>query len=342
MKTIINKIKGNVKNPIKFIVQRYWGNMSETKSTAEVLFVTFFLHNIAFIVIQAVMVERNVYAYYRLPTNVIKSSNFSQTFYVLQCPYPTAYSIPKPSEMSICAIVGRYQELIKQKDHNIDDNERKKGMQQFPPFIITIKPKRKKLLKVVTIKKMVKPQIHLMRPTQLRENVEEFKPRRRHHESLHDQQIQISKLRPIKILDGMTEPIKELMNASTDYPIKHSDEHHRDDDHYQDDGDNERIDNSEELDFVDIPEDTSPLRFLTARNALSKLKLEKPADIFPDDSYGNSEKFFAELNDFGRGYHTKGYHNIYHRDEILNDHIIYDDLQQNGNYKHKQKIKEKF
>ncbi|KAI9579228.1 hypothetical protein GQX74_004700 [Glossina fuscipes] len=260
-----------------------------------------------------------------------------QTFYVLQCPHPTAYSIPRPSEMSICAIVGRYQELIKQKDNNVVDNERKRDMQQLPPFIITIKPKKKKLLKVVTIKK-VKPQIHIMRPKELRENVEEIKPRRRQHEPLHDQQIQISNLRPVKILDGMNEPIKELVNASTDYPIKHML-----DEHYQDDGDNERIDNSEEFDFVDIPEDTSsPLRFLTARNALSKLKLEKPIDIFPDDSYGNSEKFFAELNDFGRGFHTKGYHNMYHRDEILNDHIIYDDLQQNGNYKHKQKIKEKF
>uniref|UniRef100_A0A1A9WGW6 Uncharacterized protein n=1 Tax=Glossina brevipalpis TaxID=37001 RepID=A0A1A9WGW6_9MUSC len=318
--------------------------MSQTKTAAATFLLLIFFYNIA-IVTQAVMVERNVYAYYRLPTSIIETSNFSQTFYVLQCPYLTGYSIPRPLEMAVCAIVGRYQEVIKQKNNNSHRNERK-NMQQFQPIMITIQPKKKKkqILKIIKIKK-IKPQIQLMRQfpksKQIKEHNDEMKPRRRQQEPLHDQQIQISNLRPIKMRDRMNETIKEFVNISTETPANGTVDYQ---DHYPDDPgwDNERSDNSEELDFVDVQEDTSPLRFLSVKNALSELKLKKPADILPDDSYGNSEKFFAEINDFGRGFHTKGYHNMYHRDEILNDHIIYDDLHQTGNYKHKQKLKEKF
>ncbi|XP_034488767.1 uncharacterized protein LOC117792661 [Drosophila innubila] len=50
-------------------------------------------------------------------------------------------------------------------------------------------------------------------------------------------------------------------------------------------------------------------------------------------------KLSADHQKFNRGSRTKGYQHMYHRDESYNDHIFYDELQLDGKFENRGKIK---
>ncbi|EDV94870.1 uncharacterized protein LOC6567564 [Drosophila grimshawi] len=66
----------------------------------------------------AIVVERNMFAYYKVPLRMLHLSNTSSTsglYYVLQCPPKLDDSIPKPKDMPTCHVVDQFKDIWQSK-----------------------------------------------------------------------------------------------------------------------------------------------------------------------------------------------------------------------------------
>lgn len=65
----------------------------------------------------AIVVERNMFAYYKLPLKLLDTDakqtdkSISNLYYVLQCPPKLDDSIPKPKDMQSCTVVDQYKDI---------------------------------------------------------------------------------------------------------------------------------------------------------------------------------------------------------------------------------------
>lgn len=298
---------------------------------------TLIVFNIVYdFIIQAIIVERNLHSYYRLPTSTIKTSNSTEDFYILQCPFKSSLNIPPPKDMPVCIIVGRHTESHDKEKQLIKARPRSQLNTQVDYRYL--KPPMK-LIKVVKIK-MGKPYAMYLKPVN-------------DNGSLKKEQYKSTI--PIKLL--IQNPPK-IMNQSTvvySVPIVNK---------LPVVNDSLALSSTTEVqklkqvikptqqpddDFIDDPvddEDTQhgPLKYLGVQDTLKQLKLKQAPPYNPANSNEteyNSEKFVNDLKNYKKGFRTKGYQNMYHRDEIYQDHIFYDDLQQMGNYRIQNKYKEK-
>ncbi|KAM7362712.1 uncharacterized protein ACRADG_013282 [Cochliomyia hominivorax] len=306
--------------------------------------VTVFILNILLdFLIQAIIVERNLHSYYRLPTTTVKTSNDTEDFYILQCPFKSSLNIPKPQEMPVCIIVGRHSE----NEARQKDLIKAKPMSSLNTQVDYRYLKPPKIVKVVKVQKHAKPYSVMLKP--LKHLAESFSKRPK---TEIKEQIKATNIKVFLPNPKMTTP-----NHSTVlYPVPIV--------HKTIANDSLALSSTNESqklrqkvkppakevsdDFVDDPMDeddveVSPLKYLGVQDALKKLQLtqQSPRPFSSNDSVYKAEKFFADLKDYKKGFRTKGYQNMYHRDEIYQDHIFYDDLQQSGNYRIKQKLQQK-
>ena len=299
---------------------------------------TLIVFNIAYdFIIQAIIVERNLHSYYRLPTSTIKTSNSSEDFYILQCPFKSSLNIPSPKDMPICMIVGRHSENQEKEKELIKAKPRSQLNTQVdyryvkPPI---------KVIKVVKMR-MGKPYVMYLKPVKTNEGfkTEQYKspipmklpiqnPSNIVNQTtmvytvpiIHKLQVNNDSLAlstTLKEAQKLTQVIKKPTSQPDDYiddPVDEEDTQH------------------------------GPLKYLGVQDALKQLKLQQAPPHNPvaaNETVYKLEKFFNDLKNFQKGYRTKGYQNMYHRDELYQDHIFYDDLQQMGNYRIQKKHLEK-
>ncbi|XP_034117934.1 uncharacterized protein LOC117576906 [Drosophila albomicans] len=69
----------------------------------------------------AIVVERNMFAYYKLPLRLLdmevthSDKSVSGLYYVLQCPPKLDDNIPKPRDMQVCRVVDKYKDIWRKK-----------------------------------------------------------------------------------------------------------------------------------------------------------------------------------------------------------------------------------
>ncbi|KAH8241386.1 hypothetical protein KR032_012014 [Drosophila birchii] len=203
----------------------------------------------------AIVVERNMFAYYKVPAAQLLYAQESHTdpdssfdidadfiskehikhagidtkdlYYVLQCPPKLEDAIPKPKDMQTCSVVDEYRGMFRKKP------SKPKKRLHMVPFRIVLRP---------------------LGPPVKRRNL---KRRKRQH--------------------------KDVAKAAAK----------------QEDKD----------------EASSPLQHLGRPHIRQKLL-----------------KLSADHSQFKRGNSSKGYQHMYHRDEIYNDHIFYDELHTDGKF----------
>lgn len=295
--------------------------------------------------IQAIIVERNLHSYYRLPTTTIKTSNDTEDYYILQCPFKSSLNIPKPQEMPICIIVGRHsdneekqKELMKAKPVTKLNTQVDYRYLKSPNLIKLVKVDRKGKPYTMLLKPIKKPEMYYKRPkTEIREqikatNIKVFLPNTK---MSYNQSSTI--LYPIPIVHKMF--VNDSLALSSTHEPQRLTQTLKPPPEPEDSNDFE----DDPMDEDDVPV-VSPLKYLTVPDTLKKLQqtqnLPRPMIAHNNTEY-KAEKFFADLKDYKKGFRSKGYQNMYHRDEIFQDHIFYDDLQQMGNYNIKEKLKEK-
>ncbi|TMW50181.1 hypothetical protein DOY81_004740 [Sarcophaga bullata] len=299
-----------------------WNSQDDIFAAANMLksTCTLIVFNIAYdFIIQAIIVERNLHSYYRLPTSTIKTSNSSEDFYILQCPFKSSLNIPTPKDMPICMIVGRHSENLEKEKELIKAKPRSQLNTQVdyrylkPPI---------KVIKVVKIR-MGKPYVMYLKPVKNNENFKSPIPIKLLIQNSPKAVNQTTMVYPVPIVHKLQVNNDSLALSTTineaqklTQVIKPT---------------------SQPDDFIDDPfdeEDTQhgPLKYLGVQDVLKQLKLKQAPPHNP-----------AAVNEsnFQKGYRTKGYQNMYHRDELYQDHIFYDDLQQMGNYRIQKKYQEK-
>lgn len=206
----------------------------------------------------AIVVERNMFAYYKVPAaqllysqdsdsdldshsqevSHLEGGQVSDLYYVLQCPPKLDEGIPKPQDMQTCSVVDQYKGMWKKK-----------------------KPKPKKRFHMVPFRIVLRP---LGPPARRRS----LKRRKRQH--------------------------KGQKNPNNKYPYDQT---------------------AEVSSQVKLQEMTSPLQFLGLPHKRQKLL-----------------KLSADHRKFKKGSRSKGHQHMYHRDESYNDHIFYDELQDDGKF----------
>nr|XP_036672537.1 uncharacterized protein LOC118877548 [Drosophila suzukii] len=206
----------------------------------------------------AIVVERNMFAYYKVPAaqllysqdsdsdldshsqedSLLGGGQVSDLYYVLQCPPKLDEGIPKPQDMQTCSVVDQYKGMWKKK-----------------------KPKPKKRFHMVPFRIVLRP---LGPPARRRS----LKRRKRQH--------------------------KDQKNPDNKYPYDQT---------------------AEVSSQVKLQEMTSPLQFLGLPHKRQKLL-----------------KLSADHRKFKKGSRSKGHQHMYHRDESYNDHIFYDELQDDGKF----------
>ncbi|XP_023295629.2 uncharacterized protein LOC111678490 [Lucilia cuprina] len=291
-------------------------------------------------IIQAIIVERNLHSYYRLPTTTVKTSNDSEEYYILQCPFKSSLNIPKPQDMPVCIIVGRHSENEEKQKELIKAKPRTNLNTQVDYRYL----KPPKLLKVVTMKNG-KPYTMYLKP--INKKLETYKrPKTEIKEMYKATNIKLLLPNPRMLLNQSTilypVPMVQKMLINDSVALSSTNEPQKLTQTLQ------PPPSEMETDFVDDPldeEDTqaSLLKYLGVQDTLKQLQLSQklPRPKATNQTVFKGEKFFADLKNYKKGYRTKGYQNMYHRDEIYQDHIFYDDLQQMGNYRIKEKVQEK-
>lgn len=300
--------------------------------------------------VQGIIVERNLHSYYRLPVAAVRRSNASDDYFVLQCPFKSSLDIPKPKDMGVCTIVDRYS-------HNQRDDEIK------PVTEHTIKPKHfqnskaehrnlkppPKQVKWIKIKKRKPPPKKMMmkkgKPFKMKEYYKRPKTEIKekytatnvrlyldHPKAASETKIVVNG-KPVQVHDTLASSSsvkpKIVKNPRDKQKLADSDDFIDED--FSDSGEIEKQHSSH----------NSPLKYLGTKDVLNKLQLQKKPSPESRGSADKTEKFFAQSNKYKKGFKTKGYQNMYHRDEIYQDHIFYDDLQQRGNYDVHKKSKQK-
>ncbi|XP_017008113.2 uncharacterized protein [Drosophila takahashii] len=207
----------------------------------------------------AIVVERNMFAYYKVPAaqllysqdsdsdldsdfnshsqeiSHLGGSQVSDLYYVLQCPPKLDEGIPKPQDMQTCSVVDQYKGMWKKK-----------------------KPKPKKRFHMVPFRIVLRP---LGPPARRRS----LRRRKRQHKDTKNPETKTSD-------DRIASKVKQ-----------------------------------EEM--------TSPLQFLGRPHKRQKLL-----------------KLSADHRKFKKGSRSKGHQHMYHRDESYNDHIFYDELEEDGKF----------
>lgn len=302
------------------------------------------------ILLQAVVVDRNLLTYYRLPTtykaaqSLLNSSDIS--YYVMQCPFQATLTIPRPHEMPICTIVGRFTESNPYNRQKNRYSKRKLNTRVdydlTPPARSKTKHKAKRMLKLVKIKPS-QPQVAVRRPhpnNPLPKTAKHSKPKGR---SEADQKRTI--LKPIRVTEDYDDDNADFLfddpSLSSEEEVSETKDstllyHER---HQKEKSGNSNVTKSNgpknaATEMSKEESNYSPLRYLGVKDAIDVLKTQSPAQKSP---FGDTEKFFADQKNYTKGVQTKAYHNIYHRDETFNDHIFYDDVEQHGNFDHHQK-----
>ncbi|XP_037943037.1 uncharacterized protein LOC119675893 [Teleopsis dalmanni] len=282
-------------------------------------------------IIQAIVVERNYYYYYKLPVNLALTNNLdnaTQAYFILQCPkYPTN-DIPTPKDMKICAIVGKYlgkdafgyekitSVLYTKVDYKLkpNNNTQKDYQSNRLPYAIVIQP--------IKLAKLYKER----QKNQTRSaNFDDITvPKEPSKSSYVDAYIK----------DGGTPLLRDLtQTVDKSFLSQISDEDMLSEINQTRGKDTslKQIPLDKNLEDV-LP--VSPLKYLSVQDVIQKLFQNKIKKYQIDDLKNSTaiDNFFENHKSYNKGEKSKGFQTMYHRDEVFNDHIFYDDLTENGNY----------
>ncbi|XP_054747893.1 uncharacterized protein LOC129253504 [Anastrepha obliqua] len=322
-----------------------------------------FLQELA--IVRAIIVERNLHAYYKLPAKPTQS--IPQEYHILQCPYQNTTTIPAPENMEVCVIVNNYREEMKnattksplhtkikyQMSRKYRGNPKRMTKRlKMPPYMIIVRPVRTRAesncpyAKLQRLSQFPYYAEHLKivkkdnsrAVEQQRAALQNLKPPDQKLAGTRENQNILAKVIPItenieETLEGKDEQSKETNKAinqgeaameSDEADAKsESDEEYADYDTYK---------KTSTEDKIIMPTD-SVLKYLGTKEAIETLsKHFRDRAMVGKVPKGNVEKYFGEHKDYKQGEKVHGFQNYYHRDEIFNDHIFYDDLQQQGHY----------
>nr|XP_014089498.1 uncharacterized protein LOC106617049 [Bactrocera oleae] len=305
------------------------------------------------VMVRAIIVERNQHAYYKLP---IRPMEYSQEYHILQCPFQNTTAIPTPENMEICVIVNAYREDVKnvtiartaktplhtkvkyQMTRRYRENpKRLRKIRKIHPYMIVIRPIR---MRAETSCALIAKSLAQQQSPSYQEHlgiVKKDNSRTLEHKiALDGQNPTDQRMLDTKLghVFAKVTPIAE--NASEEENTEANDRRKEDEDAIKNDEVSSKELSDEEypdydtrmLDNKSVPEN-SVLRYLGAQAAIKKLSQKYKTDKPPGE---HTEKFFKESNNYQAGEKVQGFQNYYHRDEIFNDHIFYDDLQQHGHY----------
>ncbi|KAL7730067.1 hypothetical protein ACLKA6_009350 [Drosophila palustris] len=88
----------------------------------------------------AIVVERNMFAYYKLPLRSLDmetkhtDKSLSNLYYVLQCPPKLDDSIPKPRDMQTCTVVDQYKDIWRSKQKSKKNPKRRPSRMMVSPL----------------------------------------------------------------------------------------------------------------------------------------------------------------------------------------------------------------
>ncbi|EDW59662.1 uncharacterized protein [Drosophila virilis] len=86
-------------------------------------------------VASGIVVERNMFAYYKLPLRLLHANeSTSGLYYVLQCPPKLDEGIPKPRDMPTCSVVDQYRHKTRPKSRKLQPARTK--LQPLPPTTV--------------------------------------------------------------------------------------------------------------------------------------------------------------------------------------------------------------
>ncbi|XP_011184139.1 uncharacterized protein LOC105213187 [Zeugodacus cucurbitae] len=308
------------------------------------------------VMVRAIIVERNLHAYYKLPVN---PEEYSQEYHILQCPYRNTTAIPTPENMDICVIVNAYREKVKnatttartkktplhtkvkyQMTRRYRENPKRFGkIRKIRPYMIVIRPVRMKtesscvlVAKALAQQQQQAPSYHEHLGIVKKDNSRTLDHRTAlNNQNPTDQRMVDTKLThvfakvtPITENANEEENTDEEDSKKEDAVAKESNEMSSPKSSYEEFTDYD----TRVLGEKNLP-GNSVLRYLGAQAAIRKLG-QRHAKDQPTNEH--AERFFEESNNYQGGEKLQGFQNYYHRDEIFNDHIFYDDLQQHGHY----------
>nr|XP_013107912.1 unnamed protein product [Stomoxys calcitrans] len=279
------------------------------------------------VIVQSIIVERNLHSYYRLPIAAVRRSNTSEEYFVLQCPFKSSLNIPKPEDMEICEIIGKYQNHREQEQTPARKtlSEEKYGSRVKAEHRLLKPPKEVKWIKI----KKRNPQKVYLKPYKRKDYYK--RPKTEIKEQYKATNVRVflnspKSLAPEKFnLNRELEDSLPFSSSLKPKIVKQPEQHLEHNDSKEKSNDSET--KSEHHQQVS----NSPLKYLGTKDALNKLQKQRHSQTF-SGAPEKSEKFFVESNKYKKGFKTKGYQNMYHRDEIYQDHIFYDDLEQKGKY----------
>ncbi|XP_029406186.2 uncharacterized protein LOC115066180 [Bactrocera dorsalis] len=305
------------------------------------------------VMVRAIIVERNLHAYYKLP---VRPTDYSQEYHILQCPFQNTTAIPTPENMEICVIVNAYREEVKNTTiprkiktplhtkvkYQMTRRYRKnpkglKKIRKIRPYMIVIRPVR---MRTETSCALVAKALAQQQAPSYREHLGIVKKDNsrtlEHKRGLERQKLTDQRMLDTKLAHVFAKVTPITANATEAENIDPNEDRKEDEDVKE----NYEVSSKEYLDEeyhdydTHIPEnknvpENSVLRYLGAQAAIKKLSQRHKTDQPPSE---NAEKFFEESNNYQAGEKLQGFQNYYHRDEIFNDHIFYDDLQQHGHY----------
>ncbi|XP_017482406.1 PREDICTED: uncharacterized protein LOC108371366 [Rhagoletis zephyria] len=315
---------------------------------------------------RGIIVERNLHAYYKLP---IKPAQYTipQEYHILQCPYQNTSAIPTPENMDICVIINSYREEMKNATttHTTKSPLHTKVKYQMPrkyrdvpmqltkrpnthPYMIVIRPMRMgtesncRYAKRLRLKPLPYYVEHLgivkkdnCRTLVQQSPLQSVKPPDQRTASARGRLNIVAKVKPITehVEENVGEIVEKVADnsavdskAEASMDSEEAKSQSESEEEYADYGGHNKTFAKESI----LAPKTSVLKYLGTKDAIEKLsKLHSRDRTLPMEG---TERYFAEHNDLQRGEKAHGFQNYYHRDEIFNDHIFYDDLQQQGEY----------
>lgn len=303
--------------------------------------------------VRAIIVERNLHAYYKLP---VRPAEFSQDYHILQCPYQNTTAIPTPENMEICVIVNAYREEVKnattleitknpintkvkyRMTRRYRENPNRFGnIRKIRPYMIVIRPVR---MRTTTGCALVAKALSQQQAPSYQEHLGVVKKDNsrslEHNRALMSQKPKDQRMLDTKLAHVFAKVTPITENVTEEENTDEKDGKKEDKDTMKNDEISSKELSDENYTDYDtrmlggknLPEN-SVLRYLGAQAAIKKLSQRHTKDQPPGE---HTEKFFKESTNYRGGEKVQGFQNYYHRDEIFNDHIFYDDLQQHGRY----------
>ncbi|XP_039947949.1 uncharacterized protein LOC120766473 [Bactrocera tryoni] len=305
------------------------------------------------VMVRAIIVERNLHAYYKLP---VRPMEYSQDYHILQCPFQNTTAIPTPENMEICVIVNAYKEEVKNATmartlktplhtkvkYHVTRRYRKnpkrlKKIRKISPYMIVIRPVRMRAetscaLVAKALAQQQAPSYSEHLGIVKKDNSRSFE----HEKTLEGQKLTDQRMLDTKLAHVFAKVTPITENTTEEGNLDANEDRKENKDAMENDEVSSKELSDEEYPDYDtrMPEnknvpENSVLRYLGAQAAIKKLSQKYKADQAPSE---HAEKSFEESNNYQAGEKLQGFQNYYHRDEIFNDHIFYDDLQQHGHY----------